>query len=349
VTHPSIVSVEANTRTIALRQTFSTARRTTDALHVTGVVVTDTSGRKSVGEVTANPHVTGETDATIRGIVEGPLRDALIGLPREPRTVLERAVETSCHGHPSVKAAAWIATAGLTLGHNPAATLLGTATDAVRTAITVSAASPDDMARTARERIGAGFTTLKAKLSGPPDRDIDRLVALRDILTDHPGTDLWLDSNQRWNAPETLQVLNAWDRVSDHTPLTWVEQPCPASDLGALQWIAERTHHPVLADEAVHTASDVLAAARAGAAGVNIKVAKAGSLTAALSQAHTAHAAGLLAVVGCMMESPQALLPGLAVAAALAPCITHDLDAAWWLHDTEDLTYERGTVRARCQ
>ncbi len=64
--------------------------------------------------------------------------------------------------------------------------------------------------------------------------------------------------------------------------------------------------------------------------GINIKLAKAGSLREAVRMAHTARAHGLTVMLGCMVESTL----GIAAALQLAPLVDYlDLDGALLLAD----------------
>ena len=85
-----------------------------------------------------------------------------------------------------------------------------------------------------------------------------------------------------------------------------------------------RSTIPIFADESCRTAADIPRLA-GRVDGVNIKLAKCGSLREAVRMVHVARALGLLVMLGCMVEST------LAVAAALqlAPlCDYLDLDGA---------------------
>ncbi|MEP6629363.1 MAG: enolase C-terminal domain-like protein, partial [Lapillicoccus sp.] len=82
---------------------------------------------------------------------------------------------------------------------------------------------------------------------------------------------------------------------------------------------------------AVYSMLDLDRVARLGAADlVNVKLAKCGSLGAALALLERAAEHGLGTMVGSMMESPIGLGAVAAVAAARPTTVVDDLDAAWW-------------------
>jgi L-alanine-DL-glutamate epimerase-like enolase superfamily enzyme len=105
----------------------------------------------------------------------------------------------------------------------------------------------------------------------------------------------------------------------------------------------------VLADEAVWDTRDLLEVLRCSAADdVNIKLAKTGGLSEALTMVDIARGAGLGVVVGCMMESHVAVAASAALATTLdlATSGAQDLDSGLWLSAspvTGGLTY-RGRV-----
>ncbi|MEI9928128.1 MAG: enolase C-terminal domain-like protein [Sphingomonas sp.] len=90
-----------------------------------------------------------------------------------------------------------------------------------------------------------------------------------------------------------------------------LEQPVPADDDA---WLEDyRSAIPICADEAVHVAADLETVARRYSH-VNVKLDKAGGLTAALELAQAARARGLGLMTGCMVSSSLSIAPALHVA-----------------------------------
>ena len=104
----------------------------------------------------------------------------------------------------------------------------------------------------------------------------------------------------------------------------FVEQPLPPADVEGLRLVRRRSRLPIIADESCEVAADV--AKLAGAVdGVNIKLAKCGSLREAIRIVHAARAHGMSVMVGCMVESTL----GIAAAVQLTPLVDYvDLDGA---------------------
>jgi len=100
--------------------------------------------------------------------------------------------------------------------------------------------------------------------------------------------------------------------------LTFLEQPVPMGDLAGMAAVARASSVPILADEGIFTAQDVLAHAREGAARiVSVKLLKAGGFTGALRAVHAAESVHLpLHLTGKVAESSiaTAALVHLAVA-----------------------------------
>jgi L-alanine-DL-glutamate epimerase-like enolase superfamily enzyme len=109
----------------------------------------------------------------------------------------------------------------------------------------------------------------------------------------------------------------------------FVEQPLPPDDLEGLRLVRRRSRLPIIADESCRTAADV--ARLAGAVdGVNIKLAKCGSLREAIRIVHAARAHGMSVMIGCMVESTL----GIAAAVPVTPLVDYaDLDGAALLAD----------------
>ena len=111
--------------------------------------------------------------------------------------------------------------------------------------------------------------------------------------------------------------------LKDHG-VEFVEQPLPPQDLDGLAALRRQGILPVVGDESCIVNADIPRVAGA-VDGINIKLAKCGSLREALRMIGTARAHGMLVMVGCMIESSL----GITAAAHLAPLVdAADLDGA---------------------
>ena len=190
-----------------------------------------------------------------------------------------------------------------------------------RSSFTIAIAASDETLRDrVREAVAAGYPILKVKLGSDHDRRIIQLV--RD---EAPNAILRVDANAAWTPKHTLLMAPLLQELC----VEFIEQPLAPQDLEGLRFVRERCALPIVADESCLVATDV--AKLAGVVdGVNLKLAKCGSLREALRIIHTARAHGMLVMAGCMIETSL----GITAAAHLAPlldCV--DLDGAALLRD----------------
>ncbi len=200
-------------------------------------------------------------------------------------------------------------------GSTVAALLGAPAPVALASALTVVIDTPEAMMGRAAALI-ATAPLIKVKV------DADNPAAqLRAVRLAAPDAALIVDPNESWDRAvlENMQDLLVELRVA------LLEQPVPS---GADAWLADFTPAvPICADESVHIADDLDQVA-ARYQYVNIKLDKAGGLTAALDLAAAASARGLGLMTGCMVSSSLSIAPALHVARL---CDFVDLDGPVWL------------------
>lgn len=309
---------------------FVTAVRRTEQIDVVLVEATDSDGRIGWGEAATSWRVTGESTQSVAAVVAGPLGDIVIGRGvGDP--ALASDIARAVWGNAAARSAVECALAdldaqsrGIPVAHVLAA---GTAPSSIRTDMTLSAADPAELTVRAAEHVAAGFRCLKIKASAEHDT-IAGLHAVRAAIDSEVS--LRIDANQAWDAETAIRIIRAAEDLGLGVEL--VEQPVAAHDLDALARVTAAVDTAIMADEAVRTARDVRAIAERGAADfVNIKLAKTGGLADATAAARAARAAGLGVVFGCMMEAHVGVTAAAHLAAAFAPDVVHDLDAALWL------------------
>ncbi|MEQ9506041.1 MAG: N-acetyl-D-Glu racemase DgcA [Hyphomonas sp.] len=198
----------------------------------------------------------------------------------------------------------------------------------VETAVTISLASPDEMAAAAKAAPGK---LLKVKLGGP--EDLDRIKAVHQA---RPDARLIIDANEGLADDAFPAIAKAAAKLG----VVLIEQPFPAGKDAAL--IKRPGPVAVCADESVHTRADIQTLAKSYDA-VNVKLDKAGGLTEAIAMVRAARQSGMGVMVGCMVAgslsmAPAVLLAGLADAA--------DLDGPLWLERdiAGGMTYTDGIV-----
>ncbi len=161
------------------------------------------------------------------------------------------------------------------------------------------------------------YPILKIKLGTERDEAILRTIR---GATDKP---IRVDANAGWTVARAKEMIPV---LKDHG-VEFVEQPLPPDDLDGLAEVrrfAAAHDLPVVVDESCLVAADIPRLA-GRADGINIKLAKCGSLREALRMIATARAHGMLVMVGCMIETSL----GITAAAHFTPLVdAADLDGA---------------------
>ena len=283
-----------------LEKPFVIALGAIPSVEVAIVVIEDDKGRFGIGEACPSWRITGETIDTAIGSLE-VLAPMLLG--EDPLRIgyLVERMDSALLGNPSAKAALDIALhdlAGKILGVPVWKLLGGHSPGPVSTDYTVGIDEPERMAQEAARLVEEGFREIKVKVGENPERDLERVRAIRKAVGD--GITVRIDANQGWSPQEAVWVL----REMEPFRVQLVEQPVPFWDLEGLRYVRERSPIPVMADEAVHSPRDALRAIRAGAVDyINIKLMKAGGLHRAKEIAAISRAAGLANMIGSMVET----------------------------------------------
>ena len=182
-----------------------------------------------------------------------------------------------------------------------------------QSSFTIAIAENEELERRVTE--AADYPILKIKLGTDRDMEIVRIV--RNAA---PRKRLRVDANAAWTPKQAVR-MSAF-LADNHVEM--LEQPVAANDVEGLRFVRERSSLPVFADESCLVATDI--ARLAGAVdGINIKLAKCGSLREALRMVHTARAHDMQVMAGCMIESSL----GISAIAQIAPLLdAADFDGA---------------------
>jgi len=195
------------------------------------------------------------------------------------------------------------------------ADMIGTAAPGrTASALTIGIDAPAAMGRAAACLAGAPVLKVKADASDPE-------AQVRAVREAAPGAALIVDPNESWDRA----LVEAMQPVLLEVGAALLEQPVPAGDDAWLQDFVPAV--PICADESVHVAADLPAVARRYQA-INVKLDKAGGLTAALEVARLARERGLGLMTGCMVSSSLSIAPALHLA-AMSDFV--DLDGPLWL------------------
>lgn len=184
---------------------------------------------------------------------------------------------------------------------------------APQSSFTIAIAESHELERRVTE--AREYPILKIKLGTDRDMEIVRIVR-----STAPEKRLRVDANAAWTAKHAVKMS---DFLADQG-VEMIEQPVPANDIEGLRFVRKRSKLPVFADESCLVATDI--AGLAGAVdGINIKLAKCGSLREALRMVHTARALDMQVMAGCMIESSL----GISAIAQVSPLLDYaDFDGA---------------------
>jgi L-alanine-DL-glutamate epimerase-like enolase superfamily enzyme len=188
----------------------------------------------------------------------------------------------------------------------------------------------------AKVREAEDYPILKVKLG--TDRDEEILRTIRDA-TRKP---LRVDANAGWDVKRAKHMVP----VLKEYGVEFLEQPLAPDDLDGLselRKVAAKHQLPVVVDESCLVAADIPRLV-GRVDGINIKLAKCGSLREALRMIATARAHGMLVMVGCMIETSL----GITAAAHFTPLVdAADLDGAALTVDDPFIgaTIDRGQIR----
>ena len=303
--------------TLATRHPFIIARGGSSQYRTVMVTLRDADGLEGWGEA-APSRFYGETAASVVAAL------AVYGqaMPESPFELedAERVWETTMRGNPSARAALSAAM------HDLAAKRLGVPlyrmwgldpARAPRSTFTIGLDTPERVRAKVAE--ASEYPILKIKLG--TDRDIDILRTIRS----ETDRELRVDANCGWTVKHAIAMLP----VLDEFGVTVLEQPLVPQDLDGLAEIRRRAAIPLIADESCLTSHDIPRLAGC-VDGINIKLAKCGSLREALRMIAIARAHHLTVMVGCMIESSLAIT----AAAHFTPLVDIvDLDGAALLAD----------------
>lgn len=339
-----IREVTAAVITAPLHTPFVTALRSTSQVESVLVSVTDSDGRTGRGEGAQTWRITGESLASIAACINGPLRQAVLGRNPDDLHALLDAADSAVVGNNVAKSALDVALHDLAAQRAgvPLVRFLGGSLASVATDVTLAAGEIDNLVATATKRVAEGFTSLKIKVGADPAGDLARLTAIRQAVGS--GVTIRVDANQGWNAKQAVSIIRGMEDAGLGIEL--VEQPTPAGDIGSLAFVTSRVDTTILADESVHTLRDLVDIIHARAAdAVNVKLAKCGGLRPAATMLETARQYGLGTTIGSMMEGRIGIAAAASLASAVGITAMADLDAAWWLAESDDtLRYQDGML-----
>jgi len=327
----SRLRIQAEILTLRTKHPFKIARGNQDSYRTVMVRVIDSDGLEGWGEA-APQRFYGETPESTLAALDV----YATVMPTSPFTLedAEAAMYTAMIGNNAARAA--LSTAlhdlvgkrlGVPLwklwGLDPAKAPLST--------FTIGIDTPEMIRKKVRE--AEQYPILKVKLG--LDNDSEILTAIRD----ETDREIRVDANCGWTRKQAIRMLP----VLEEFGVTVLEQPLDPRDLEGLAAVARASRIPVVVDESCLVAGDIPPLVGL-VDGINIKLAKTGSLREAIRMVAIARAHHLMVMVGCMIESSI----GITAMAHLTPLVDiADLDGAALLADDpyRGATIDGGQIR----
>ena len=304
--------LQAEILELKTRHPFIIARGTQDTYRTVHIRLTDQDGLEGWGEAAPQRYY-GETPETVLAA----LNLYATALPDDPLLLedAESELATVLRGNAAARAglsAALHDLAGKRMGH-PVHRLFGLdPRKCPQSTFTIGIDTPDRITMKVRE--ADPYPILKVKLGTNDD------VAILQAIRDGTSKELRVDANGGWTRKQAVRMLP----VLDEYGVTVLEQPLAPDDLEGLAEVTRQARIPLIADESCLTAADIPGLV-GKVDGINIKLAKTGSLREALRMIALARAHHMVVMVGCMIESSI----GITAAAQITPLVDLcDLDGA---------------------
>lgn len=296
-----ITSIRIAQLKIPLIRPFITAVRRTENVNDVVVMIKTDSGHTGYGSAASTPLITGDNETTIITAIRDVLAPQLIGQDLNAFRYLLQINQSALLKNTSAKAAIDIALHDLFAQHCgvPLYQLLGGGRRQIRTCVTISVKSIEEMVADAITMVHASFQIIKIKIGLNPVEDIERVKAIRQAVGDE--VTLLVDANQGYKREDALRVIQALQEYR----VEMIEQPVKAEDWDSLNYLCKQDVNFIVADEACFSPKDALHIAQHHACdGINIKLMKSAGLENAEAIYQIAKTANIRLMVGCMLESP---------------------------------------------
>jgi muconate cycloisomerase len=279
-------------------------------------------GLCGLGESNPFPGFSDETPGSVMQIIRHSLGPAILGMDPGNLALLHARMDAVIPGSPFAKAPLDVAAYDL-LGQAwgvPVYQLLGgRVRDRVPMIWPIGAGTPEENVQEVLARIKEGYRTLHVKLGAiSPAEDVARIKAIRTAV----GNDVFImvDINQGWDRSTAIRTIRQLEQFN----LSLIEQPVPAWDVESMAKIQAVVDTPLSADEALHSAHQVVELIRRGAArAFSLKTGKCGGLFRTRQIAATIEAAGLVCFVNSMIEMGISVAASLHLAASVPNLIGH--------------------------
>lgn len=256
-------------------------------------------GSYGVGECSAFPMITGETQGTCFEMAKDFAR---LWKGKDPLDIDARLGELDDFAafNATIKSAFDIALYDIAAkqAELPLFKYLGGNYKEVETDLTIGIASPEEMAKKAAEFVQKGVRIIKIKLGKKVAEDIERVKLIRQAAGS--STILRIDANQGWSYEQAIEALLSMGVYK----IEFCEQPMRAWNDYHLPNLKKISPIPIMADESVYDHHDAERIIKANACdSVNIKFAKSGGIREAIRIHDVCKKYNIPCMMGGMLES----------------------------------------------
>lgn len=282
------------------------------------------NGLYGVGECSAFPMITGETQSTCFEMAKD---FAALWKDKDASNIPERLQELNDFAafNSTIKSAFDMTLYDLAAksASKPLYEFLGGSIKEIETDLTIGIDNADNMSSKAIEYVKKGVRIIKIKLGINAPEDIKRVKMIREATG--PSVILRIDANQGWSYAEAIEALSG---MRDYN-IQFCEQPMRHWDDHYLPELKNISPIPIMADESVFDHHDAERLINAGACDyVNIKFAKSGGINEAINIHEVCSRHNIPCMMGGMLESRIALTAFAHFAMAHNNIIFYDMDTS---------------------
>ena len=291
-------------------------------------------GVYGVGECSAFPMITGETQATCFEIAKA---FAQLWKGKDASAIETRLAELDDYAafNTTIKSAFDMALYDIAAKQKeqPLYAFLGGKWKSVETDLTIGIDSPAFMAEKAKAFVRDGVRIIKIKLGKNVRDDIERVKMIRAAAGDH--IKLRIDANQGWNFEDAVTVLDATDEYN----VEFCEQPMRQWNDHLLPALKKRSPVKIMADESVFDHRDAERLIVSDSCDyINIKFAKSGGISEAKRIHDVCRANNIPCMMGGMLESRIALTAFAHFALSHDNIVFYDMDTCMLGHKEDPVT-----------
>ena len=296
ITKAAYTGEGAGTRVDWDRRSRISPKRPTPMLEYVLVRIDTDEGVTGIGEASVDIGFFGHTLEEVQAAIQDYLGPQIIGRDATDREYLMDRVDY--RGNTCAKCGIDLALhdlLGKALGVPVAVLIGGLHKKRIEASVEIAGGPPDDMANECLAFMTRGVRAFKPKIGGDPDKDAERLRAIRQAVG--PDVSLRADANQGYSVKQAIRLCRLAEKHDVRLEL--IEQPVAAWDLQGMAHVRRSVDTMVEADESCFTIHDAMQLIRHESCDVlNIKLGKAGGIYAAKKIAALAEASGLRCVLG---------------------------------------------------